>query len=99
MVVMYENMPAIMWNQYFLKAQGYPLKLTKLRQDNTSAKLLELNGWASSSRRTWYMNIRYFFVGDVVKRQHVIIVYCPPDEMIGDFFTKPVGGGKLPLPQ
>ena len=41
------------------------------------------------------MNIRYFFVADVQRRGHVNILYCPTDEMIGDFFTKPLGGAKL----
>ena len=41
------------------------------------------------------MNIRYFFVGDVCKRGHIIIKHCPTDEMIGDFFTKPLGGAKF----
>ena len=56
-VAVYKNMPAIMWTQYFLEAQGYPLKPTKFHQDITSAKLVELDGWASSSRRTRHMNI------------------------------------------
>ena len=29
------------------------------------------------------------------KHQQVTTDYCPTDEMIGDFFTKPVGGAKL----
>ena len=41
------------------------------------------------------MNIRNFFVAYVQKRQHITIEYCPTDEMIGDFFTKPVGGVKF----
>ena len=41
------------------------------------------------------MNIRYFFVTDVQKRQHITIEYCPTDDMIGNFFTKPVGGAKF----
>ena len=94
-VAVYENMPAIMWVRYFLDKQGYPLKPTKLHQDNTSAMLLETNGRASSSKRTRHMNIRYFLVADVAKRQHVTIEYCPTDEMIGDFFTKPLGGAKF----
>ena len=79
-VALYKNMPALMWIRYFLEAQGYPLKPTTLHQDNTSAMLLEMNG---------RMNISYFFVGDVAKRQHITIHYYPTDEMIGDFFTKP----------
>ena len=41
------------------------------------------------------MNVRYFFVADVQKRNHVTIEHCPTDEMIGDFFTKPLGGAKF----
>ena len=57
--------------------------------------LLETNGRGSSSKRTRHMNIRYFFVGDVIKQKEVILQYCPTDEMIGDFFTKPLGGAKF----
>ena len=41
------------------------------------------------------MNIRYFFVADVISRKHLTIEYFPTDEMIRDFFTKPVGGAKF----
>ena len=41
------------------------------------------------------MNIRYFFVADVHHRRHITIEYCPTDEMIADFFTKPLGGAKF----
>jgi hypothetical protein len=34
-------------------------------------------------------------VGDVMKRKEVTLQYCPTDEMIGDFFTKPLGGAKF----
>ena len=37
------------------------------------------------------MNIGYFFVGDIQKGQHIAIEYCPTGEMIGNFFTKPLG--------
>lgn len=31
------------------------------------------------------------FIADDVECNHDIIQYCPTDEMIGDFFTKPLG--------
>lgn len=94
-VGVHDNMPAILWTRYFMEAQGYPLKPSVVHQDNQSAMLLETNGRGSSSKRTRHMNIRYFFVGDVIKRKEVILQYCPTDEMIGDFFTKPLGGAKF----
>ena len=41
------------------------------------------------------MNIGFFFVADVQKRQHITIDYCPTDEIISDFFIKPVGEAKF----
>jgi len=35
------------------------------------------------------MNIRYFFVMDKIKKGEV---NCPTQEMLGDFFTKPLQG-------
>ena len=94
-VAVHDTMPAILWTRYFLEAQGYPLQSSLVHQDNLSAKLLETNGRGSSSKRSRHMNIRYFFVGDVAARKHIKIEYCPTDEMIGDFFTKPLGGAKF----
>ena len=94
-VGVHDNMPSLLWTRYFMEAQGYPLKPSVVHQDNQSAMLLETNGRGSSSKRTRHMNIRYFFVGDVMKRKQAILQYCPTDEMIGDFFTKPLGGAKF----
>ena len=94
-VAVHDNMGAILWARYFLDAQGYPLKPSEIHQDNLSSMLLKTNGRGSSGKRTRHMNIRYFFVADVQRRNHVNIVHCPTDEMIGDFFTKPLGGSKF----
>ena len=58
--------------------------------DNKSAILLEKNGKKSSSSRTRALNIRYFFVTDQVEKGNLTIEYCPTDEMLGDFMTKPL---------
>lgn len=94
-VAVHDNMPAVLWTRYFLESQGYPMKPTVIHQDNQSSILLETNGRGSSSKHTRHMNIRYFFIADCVERQHVTIKYCPTDLMIGDFFTKPLGGAKF----
>ena len=94
-VAVHDTMPSILWTLYFLEEQGYNMKPSVIHQDNQSAMLLETNGRGSSSKRTRHMNIRYFFVADVQARKQVVITYCPTDEMIGDFFTKPLGGAKF----
>ena len=59
-------------------------------QDNQSAILLENNSRASSSRRTKHLNIRYFFITDRIKKGELKIEYYPTDDMVADFFTKPL---------
>jgi hypothetical protein len=70
-------MPAICWTHYFMKAQGYDVKDNVLFQYNKSSILLEKNGKASSSKRTKYINIRYFFITDRVSKEEVSVVWCP----------------------
>jgi hypothetical protein len=85
-------MPMIIWTNLFLEAQGYGAKETILYQDNQSAILLEKNGRKSSGKRTKHLNIRYYFITDRISRKELSVVYCPTEEMIGDFFTKPLQG-------
>jgi hypothetical protein len=85
-------MPAILWTRYFMKAQGYGVRENIVYQDNKSAILLEKNGKASSTKRTKHINIRFFFVTDRVKKNEVSVEWCPTEDMIADFMTKPTQG-------
>jgi hypothetical protein len=83
-------MPAICWTRYFLEAQGYQVTENTVYQDNKSAILLERNGKASSSKRTKYIHIRYFFVTDRInKEEELTVEWCPTRDVIADFMTKP----------
>ena len=85
----------ILWTQLFMESQGYPITKNILYQDNKSAILLEQNGKQSSSKRTRHLNIRYFFLTDQHDRGNVSIEYCPTDQMVGDYMTKPLQGNKF----
>ena len=85
----------ILWTKLFLEAQSRRITENILFQDNKSAILLEKNGKRSSGKRTRHLNIRYFFLTDQVAKGNVSIQYCPTDEMIGDFMTKPLQGAKF----
>jgi hypothetical protein len=71
-------------------AQGVKISRNILFQDNKSAILLQRNGTASSSRNTRHINIRYFFIKDKSKAGEIEIVHCSSEEMVADFFTKPI---------
>ena len=83
-------MPHILRIRHFLLAQDYQKAETvTILQDNQSAILLEKNGILSSTRRTKHLNIRYFFVKQKIDDKEVTVVWCPTDELVGDFFSKP----------
>jgi len=49
------------------------------------------NSRASSSKRTRHLNVRYYCITDQ-KKGHVKVAFCPTQEMIADFFIKPLQG-------
>ena len=57
--------------------------------------LLEKNGRASSSKRMKHINIRYFFVKDFIDCEEVKIEFLGTEDMIADFFSKPLVGKKF----
>ena len=92
LIGVHDVLPSMLWSQNFLRAQGHEVKNVVLHQDNQSSILLERNGRLSSSKRTKHINLRYFYITDCIRRKDVNVRFCPTDEMIADFFTKPLQG-------
>ena len=46
----------------------------------------------SLAPREQNMDIRYFYVTDQVQNKTLMVKYCPMEEMIADYFTKPLQG-------
>jgi hypothetical protein len=95
LIAVIDAMSKTLWTRLFIQGQGYDVVDNVVYQDNQSAILLEKNGKLSSSKRTRHIEIRFFFVTDNVQKKHVRIEYCPTDNMVGDFFTKPLQGSKF----
>ena len=85
-----DTMPKVLWSRYFIEAQGYTVEDVVINQDNQSTILLANNGMNSVGKRSRHIRIKYFFVTDRIKNKELWLKYCPTDEMIGDFFTKPL---------
>ena len=88
-------LPQVLWTNYFIRAQGWQTNQTVVYQDNKSAILLENNGKLSSSIRTKHINVRYFFVKDCINRNELKIEFCGTEDMMADFYTKPLQGRKF----
>ena len=85
-------MPYNTWTVNFMDSQGYKLKSNSLFQDNQSAMKMEINGRRSCTGNSRHINIRYFYVKDLVDKNMVQIQYCPTTKMLADFFAKPLQG-------
>jgi hypothetical protein len=77
-----------------MSEQGYDLN-TLIKEDNRSTMLLMKNGKLSSGKRTKHLDIRYFYVKDLVDRGIIKVDHCVSEEMIADFFTKPLQGKRF----
>ena len=65
---------------------------TVLYQDKKSSIVLEKNRKMSSSKHTKRMNIQYFYVKDRVDSKDIRIEYCLTEDILADYFTKPLQG-------
>jgi len=90
-----DAMSMVLWIRKFIEAQGYTINDNVIFQDNMSAMLLKKNGKRSSGKQTRHIDIRYYFITDNTNRGTVRVAYCPTDDMIADFFTKPLQGSKF----
>ena len=50
------------------------------------------NGKNSCSSKSRHIHIRYFFTKDVIDRGDMELKHCPTEEIIADFYTKPLQG-------
>ena len=87
-----DYLPSTIWAKYFMEKQGYNLDTSIFYQDNQSAMKLAMNGRKSAGQKSRHINIRYFFIKDRLKSENIQIVYCPTEQMLADFFTKPLQG-------
>ena len=75
-------MPVILWNKYWLGAQGCDVFEDIFFQDNKSAIILENNGKYSSSKLMNHINIRYYSVTYCIEKYELSLEWCPTADMI-----------------
>ena len=92
LVAVDDAMSQVLWSRSFLQHQGITDVEVILYQDNKSAMILQENGWMSTGKQSRHLNIRYFFVTDVIKKKLLKVMYCLTGDMTADLFTKPMQG-------
>ena len=90
-----DKISKVIWSRKFIEHQGFKINLCIIFQDNTSTiKLLE-NGRGSTGKRTRHFDIRLFYTKDLIDRKQLIIKYCPTEDMLADYMSKPLVGTAL----
>ena len=54
--------------------------------------LLENNGIYSAGKGSKHIHVRYYLITDRDKKKEFKVMYCSTEEMMADFFTKPLQG-------
>jgi hypothetical protein len=88
-----DYLPYPIWAKKFLACQGYVLKENVFYQDNQSTIRFEKNGRKSCGPNSRHIDIRYFFIKDRIGLETIDVQHCPTEQMLADFFTKPLQGG------
>ena len=68
-------MPYNVWVRFVFESQGYKIADNVLFQDNQSAIKMEQNGKRSCTGNSRHVNIRYFFVKDLIDKKQVRVIY------------------------
>ncbi len=87
-----DYLPHPIWAKKFMEKQGHVLTENKFYQDNQSTIHFEKNGRRSCGPNSRHIDIRYFFIKDRLELEDFDVVYCPTEQMLADFFTKPLQG-------
>jgi hypothetical protein len=87
-----DYLPHAIWARKFLQKQGYTIKQNTFYQDNQSAIRFEKNGRKSCGPNSRHIDMQYFFIKDRLEIEGFNVEYCPTEQMLADFFTKPLQG-------
>lgn len=87
-----DYIPWTLWSKRFLECQGYKMTRNIFYQDNESAIKMEKNGLKSCGEKSRHINIRYFFIKDILENENIDVKHCGTELMIADFLTKPLQG-------
>lgn len=91
LIALSDELSQVIWTRNFLIQQGYNMEEALVFQDNVSTIALALKG-RSTNNKMRHIAIRYYFVKDRIESGEVKVVYLCTEDMVADYFTKPLQG-------
>jgi len=80
----------VLWMIELLNELGIGQESVEIEQDNQSTMRLIEKGPSSTGRTKW-LNIKYFWVSEHMKKNDFHLKYVPSLELLADGLTKPLG--------
>ena len=87
-----DMLSSALWSKFFIEDLGFTVEHNIMYQDNQASMRLEINGPASTSKRTKHIKRKYFLIANNVVRGDIKIRHKPTDKMWIDCHTKPKQG-------
>ena len=78
----------------FIIDQGYKVNPLIIMQDNMSTMAIIKRGEPTSDRSR-HINIRYFWLKEMVSQNKCKVVHCPTEKMWANLLTKPLNGAQF----
>lgn len=94
LVSLHEGLGPLEWLLHLLEELGYPTAPAIVYEDNKSTITLAKDG-LTSTNRTKHMNVRYFYIKELIDNGKVKLEYLPTSQQLADLLTKPVLGSQF----
>jgi len=93
LIALNDGLPEIIWAKQFMENLGYKQKMITVFEDNKSTIILANKTKGATLSRTKHIQVRFYYVRELIQQKEINIVYLPTEEMIADILTKPITGG------
>ena len=92
LIALNEGLPEVVWAKQFMDSLGFVQKIITVFEDNQSSIKLAYKARGSTVGRAKHIQVRYFYVKQLVDQKIIQIEYLPTEDMIADLLTKPISG-------
>ena len=78
----------ILWTKEFIRGQGYDLNAELCQVNMTTMRQKKVHSYLG--KQSQFISIHYLIIKSLVEKVDLRILHCPTNEVVGDFFTKPL---------
>jgi hypothetical protein len=75
-----------------MESLGFEQQIITVFEDNQSSIILANKARGTTISRTKHLQVRYYYVKQMIDQKFIQIEYLPTEDMIADILTKPMSG-------